>query len=74
MNLLNMPLSVFPIKKASKTQQVIDLMKRPQGATNRELNNVMFRYGSIICNLRKDGHKIITEQIKVGYFKYRMEE
>ncbi len=61
-------------KRRTRTQRVIDLMKRPQGATNRELNNVMFRYGSIICNLRKDGHKIITEQIKVGYFKYRMEE
>lgn len=47
-----------PVK--SKTQTVIDLMKRPGGATNFELNTVMFRYGSVICNLRKDGHVIKT--------------
>jgi len=61
-------------KRRTRTQRVMDLMKRPQGATNRELNNVMFRYGSVICGLRKDGHKIRTEQLKVGYFKYTMED
>lgn len=61
------------MKRFSKTHQVIQLMKRPGGAFNWELNKVMFRYGAVICNLRKDGHVIETEQIKVGLFKYRME-
>jgi len=60
-------------KRKSKTQRVIELMQRKQGATNGELNNIMFRYGSIICNLRKDGHKIMTEYGKGSKVTYRME-
>jgi hypothetical protein len=61
-------------KKLSRSQRVIDLMKRPMGASNRELNKIMFRYSALICSLRKDGHTIRTEQIKVGYFRYYMED
>lgn len=60
------------LKKLSRTQQIINLMKRPQGAGNDELNKIAFRYSAIIHNLRKDGHHIDTIQIKRGYYKYFM--
>jgi hypothetical protein len=60
------------LKKASRTQRIIDLMQRKQGAGNDELNKIAYRYGAIIHRLRKDGHQIDTIQIKKGYFKYYM--
>lgn len=60
--------------KKSKTQHLIDLMKREGGASNWELNGVMFRYGSVICNLRKDGHHIETLYGKGSKVTYMMED
>jgi hypothetical protein len=62
------------LKRVSRTQKVIDLMKRKEGASNGELNKIMFRYGAVIHRLRKDGHKIETIQIKKGLYRYYMAE
>ena len=65
---------MFNLKRKSRTQRIIDLMKRPNGAGNDELNKIAFRYGAIIFRLRKDGHQIETVYIKNGYYRYYLTE
>lgn len=55
------PLSLFE-KPLTKAKRVEDKLRRAGlgGVSNVELNHISFRYGAIIFNLRKDGHKIVT--------------
>ena len=64
--------NMFKIKKLSREQQIINLISRKEGASNFELNKIMFRYGAVIHNLRKDGYHIDTICIKRGLYRYYM--
>lgn len=48
--------------------------KGKEGATNRELNNVAFRYGARIAELREEGIDVVTRQIKRGLFVFYLRE
>lgn len=56
----------------TQKERIFELLRRrgKQGATNRELNNIAFRYGAVIFDLRKDGYDIQTVQIRKGFFKF----
>lgn len=60
----------------NQKDKILDLLdsKGAQGATNRELNNICFRYGARIQELRKDGVEIVTRQVKKGLFKFYLKE
>lgn len=60
------------MRHSKKEQRLIALMSRKRGAYNWELNQVMFRYGAIIFNLRNEGYKIETTPRKRGLFHYRI--
>lgn len=60
-------------KPLTKKEKVENLLKSRGlgGATNAELNQIMFRYGSVIHELRKNGHHIIKQQLNNnGLFRY----
>lgn len=63
------------LKSKTKSQRVLERLIRgaERGVTNRELNDIMFRYGSVIHGLRKDGHIIRTHLVKRGLYKYYYE-
>lgn len=45
----------------------------PQGVTNRWLNdNICFRYGARLMELRRDGFEIDTKRIEAGLFKFTL--
>lgn len=73
------PIEPMPgIPKVSQESKVLAMIKRPGGAMNHELSRISLRYGGTIHELRKDGHKIVTERqyLKNGRasntFRYRM--
>lgn len=47
----------------SKHQRVKELFETKRSVYNYELNKIAFRYGSIIHDMRKDGHVIVTNRI-----------
>ena len=59
--------------KTTKTARVLKLLQSKPAVTNRELNNICFRYGSIIHDLRKEGHVIKTNCLnnKTGLYEYK---
>lgn len=61
-------------KHKTQEQRVWELLKKrgSDGAYNYELNRIAFRYGALIHIWRKDGHKIVTDQVKRGVFKYTL--
>lgn len=68
-----MQLNLLEEKVASqKMQRVIAMMSRKEGATNFELNKVLFRYGSYIHRLRNLGYLIETTCLKKGFYSYRI--
>jgi len=60
----NLPAHIGRTKLKNKTQhgRVLEMIKRPGGAFNFELSRISLRYGGTIFELRKDGHKIVTER------------
>lgn len=49
------------------------LIERKQGATNRELNAIAFRYGARLKELRDQGHSIVTEKVNNdGLYLYKL--
>lgn len=63
------------IKSKSKSRKVLDKLQNAgdRGVTNWELNKIMFRYGSVIFGLRKEGYLIRTVLVKRGLYKYYYE-
>jgi len=54
-----------------KTEVLAFLKARGEkGATNIELNNIQFRYGASIYELRKEGYKVWTKHVKGGVYRY----
>lgn len=61
----------------TKAERVFEKLRKAGkgGVSNGELNKITFRYGAVICELRKDGYDIRTKKVgKNGLFIYYMEE
>ena len=60
--------------KPTKANAIKQLLMRSggEGVDMAELNAISYRYGSVIHNLRKRGHVILTIPINrhTGHFKY----
>ena len=68
-----MQLDLLEEKRSKKIQLLIAMMSRPGGATNFQLNSVMFRFGARIKELRDQGYQIETTCLKKGLFNYKIE-
>lgn len=60
-------------KALSKHARILMLFKEKRRVTQRELNRISYRYGSVIHDLRKEGHEIVTVPIDytTGHFEYQ---
>lgn len=59
-------------RPTSKHVRVLNALKSGR-KSNHELNKICFRYGSIIHDLRKEGHTIITHRLNNdGLFEYTL--
>ena len=58
------PRQLVETVRNSVTQEgrILNMIKRPQGATNWELSKVALKYGSRIYDLRRDGYNIHRER------------
>lgn len=57
-------------KTTSQTQRILGLLKVKRRATNLELNRICWRYAARVHELRREGHKILTERLKRGVYEY----
>lgn len=61
-------------RTAGSRQQVLDVLKTKGRVTNLTLNEVAFRYGARIHELRKEGHRIKSERLPIpGVWLYTYE-
>lgn len=58
--------------KQTKEEQVLAALQKAgkHGVDNRDLNRIMFRYGSAIHMWRRRGYIIHTVRIGGGHYKY----
>ena len=56
---------------AGQNKQILERLKRGP-ATNRELNEIVFRYSARIFELREVGYNITTTQVKAGLWRYEL--
>ena len=57
----------------TKEQKVLECLKRRKnGATNRELNGICFRYGARIADLRSKRYIIETIREGEGLYSYKL--
>lgn len=61
-----------PKNAPSQKERILSLLRArgPAGVTNLELNNICFRYGGRIFDLRKEGWQIETRQESEGVFRF----
>lgn len=57
-------------KPQTQTQRILSLFRAKGTVTNRELNEICFRYAARIHEMRANGHPITTKQIKPGLYHY----
>jgi hypothetical protein len=59
-------------RSPAQRQQILELLEKrgAEGASNAELNEICFRYGARIFELRKMGHKIRTVTETKGVFRF----
>lgn len=57
---------------SARMQRLIALMSRSEGATNFQLNAVMFRYGAYIFKLRDQGYTVVTTSLGKGLYHYKI--
>lgn len=55
-----------------QARKILALLKRKAKVTNRELNQICFRYGARIYDLRKLGYVIETNREGLGYFSFKL--
>lgn len=60
----------------NQKDKILNLLesKGKEGATNRELNQICFRYGARIWELRQEGIDIVSKQVKKSLFKFYLRE
>lgn len=55
------------------TQKIIALLEKKKKVTNRELNNICFRYGARLWELRHElGYDIKTHREGLGFFSFEL--
>lgn len=56
----------------SKYMRVLEKLKNERVVSNGDLNKIAHRFGAIILDLRKAGHKITTECVdnSTGHYRY----
>jgi hypothetical protein len=59
-------------RRTNNKTKVLLALQRPDGATNVQLNDICFRYGARLYDLRKEGWKIKTENEGDGIFRFRI--
>lgn len=71
-----MQTNLFEPRHVSQKQRILNLLKLKgqYGASNRELNEICFRYGARIKELRDEGYSILTKRQKQGLFVFKLEE
>lgn len=59
-------------RRKPQKQRVLELLKRrgEAGATNDELNEIGFRYGARIYELRREGYAIGKQHLRGGRFRF----
>lgn len=64
----------FGANAGKQRSDILNALKsaRSQGRTNVQLNEICFRYGARIHELRRAGHKIDKEHIGGGVFRYTL--
>jgi len=60
------------MKRISQKEKILKLLLKRKCVHMRDLNNVAYRYGARLADLRKQGYKIETRQIRAGEFVYEM--
>lgn len=50
--------------KLSQKERILQLLRSSEHVTNRDLNEIAFRYSARISELRDEGHAIRWEQVK----------
>jgi hypothetical protein len=65
----------FSERSPAQREQILAILQErgQEGVRNTELNNVCFRYGARIHELRKAGHKIKTVNEARGLFRFVLE-
>lgn len=61
---------LFSRPKESQCARILKLLQKNAYVTNTDLNNVAYRYGSRLHDLRREGHNIQHEYVKPGVFRY----
>jgi hypothetical protein len=56
----------------TKKDRILDLLKRRKTVSQRELNDIAYRYGARLFDLRADGYRIATKIGKKGQFFYSL--
>ncbi|WP_440220895.1 helix-turn-helix domain-containing protein [Dietzia sp. MNB45] len=56
--------------KESQTARILRMLKKHRRVTNVVLNNICFRYGARIHDLRQEGHIIASERRKDGVWEF----
>lgn len=60
-----------PVKK-SQTQRILELLQTEGTVTNKRLNRICFRYSARLMDLRKDGHKIVSNHVKDSLWEFSL--
>lgn len=59
-------------RPTSQADRILDLLRTHGSVTNRELNEICFRYSARIFDLRQRGIDIRTTWVKTGLCKYSL--
>ncbi len=61
-------------RRGSQRDEILSFLEArgPAGATNVELNEIGFRYGARLWELRKEGYRIRTESLGDGLFRFTL--
>jgi hypothetical protein len=60
------------VRESGQRGRILELLQErgTEGATNIELNEICFRYGARLWELRRAGHNIRTENLGDGLFRF----
>ena len=58
--------------KPTQTERLLDLLADRRWHHMRQLNDICFRYGGRIHELRHEGYVIEGERLKTGEWRYRL--
>ena len=60
------------MKRLSQKDKILKLLLSGKQVHMRRLNDIAYRYGGRLFELRKDGYKVDTIQLRAGEFAYRL--